>query len=108
MLLSMLLSLCFVIMFAALVWLMLMVYDLVRVSTFNYVATCFIMICSISGAITLDINGVGISSKETKNKTYRTSGLACNVFTIKEKRSWPEIQGDLTKFVYVVTLSDGN
>lgn len=108
MLLSMLLSLCFVIMFAALVWLMLMVYDLVRVSTFNYVATCFIMICSISGVITLDINGVGITSKETKNKTYRTSGLACNVFTIKEKRSWPEIQGDLTKFVYAVTLSDGN
>lgn len=108
MLLSMLLSLCFIIMFIALVWLMLMVYDLVRVSTFNYVATCFIMICSISGAITLDINGVGISSKETKNKTYRTSGLACNVFTIKEKRTWPEIHRDITKFVYAVTLSDGS
>ena len=108
MLLSTLLSLCFVVMFISLVWLHLMIYDLVRVSTFNYVATCFIMICSISGAITLDMNGVGMTSKETKNKTYRTSGLACNVFIVKEKRSWAEIHGDFTNFVYAVTLSDGS
>ena len=108
MILSILLWLCFIVMMSGLVWALLMSYDILRASTFNYVAVCFIMVCSMSGAITLDLNGIGPTPKETKEKVYRSTGYTCNVAVIKEKRSWAQIDGDFTKIVYAVTLSDGS
>ena len=108
MILSILLWLCFIVMLSGLAWSLLMSYDILRASTFNYVAACFIMISSMSGAITLDLNGVGATPKDTKEKVYRSTGLTCNVAVIKEKRSWAEIHGEFTKIVYAVTLSDGS